>query len=496
MKKTIALIVLCMATMGLFIQINAQQPILRAAQTEIELLDSIVYVESYMGTIYSGNKKAWAYDIDGHKTHYSWYFWSTTDNNWRGRTRLDSIYNDKGKISTIISNDWNRETGQWNLSKKDELTYNSEGNLVLFFSSSWNQETEDWFLNIKQESTHSYTEENDHIVSSIVYSYNVVTGEWTPHHRNELNYDSNGHQTLYNASFLDSTTNTWMFKVGSFKYVNAYDERGNQTLSSYYTWDGERNQWKGVNQLIESSYDLSGNVKLELTKEWDASLNQWTISRKTVHDYNETGQRLQQITSRWSNTNNDWVAVNKTEYDINELGVVTGILDSEWNIEDRLWVVTDKEIMTYDSHGNVVLNTNFTFDVQSGDFIKNYDVEYRYNESGDQLIEEANRSYYDGVAYISKTNYYYSLHTVASVIDTESVSPVVYPSPFTDRISIQLNSNQTPVLFELFNVQGQKVMSKQVVNAETIPVERIENGVYFYQISSAQKSHRGKIIKR
>lgn len=496
MKKTFTLVVFIMATMGLFFQINAQQPILRAAQTEIELLDSIVYVESYMGTIYSGNKKAWEYDADGKTTHYSWSFWNTTDNDWRNRIRLDSIYNDKGKVSTIVSNNWNRETGRWDLSKKDELTYNSEGNLVLFFSSSWNQESEDWLLNTKQESTHSYTEDNDHVVSSIVYSYNVATGEWTPHHRNELNYDSNGHQTLYNASFLDSATHTWMFKVGSFKYENTYDDHGNQTLSSYYIWDGERNQWKGRNQLIESSYDLFGNVTLELTKEWDASLNQWAKSRKTEHRYNETGQRLQQITSKWSNTNEDWVAENKTEYDLNELGVITGLLDSEWNSEDSLWVVTEKDVMSYDSHGNILLKSNYIPDEQSGDFVKSYDNEYRYNEAGDQLIEEANLSYFGGVAYISKTNYYYSLHTVASVIDTESVSPVVYPSPFNDRISIQLNSSHKPALFELFNVQGQKVMSKQMSNSETIPVARIENGIYFYQISLDQKLHRGKIIKR
>lgn len=152
--------------------------------------------------------------------------------------------------------------------------------------------------------------------------------------------------------------------------------------------------------------------------------------------------------------------------------------------------------MSYDSHGNILLESSYTFDEQSGDFLKSYDSEYRYNESGDQLIEEANLSYYDGVAYISKTNYYYSLHTVASVIDTESVSPVVYPSPFNDRISIQLNSSHKPALFELFNVQGQKVMSKQMLNSETIPVARLENGIYFYQISLDNKVHSGKLIKK
>ena len=474
----------------------AQLPNSMAAQTERELLDSVVYVETYMGTIYSGDKKMWEYDADGNKTQYSWYYWSTSDEVWKGRQRLDSIYDDKGNVSTLVFYSWNSEKGQWSTNKKDEMSYNTDGELILYYSSSWNHETGEWDLELKQESTHTYTEDNNHVVSSIVYNFNVETGEWTPHHRNELNYDSNGKRTLYNSSRLDSATNTWVFKVGSFKYENSYDKQGNQTLSAYYTWDGETNQWKGLNNLNETSYDLHGNAILVLSKEWDKSLNQWVISGKSENSYNVTGLRLEQITSKWESTNGDWIAVNKTKNSFNEIGALTGVIESEWNKEDSLWLDVMKQEMIYNANGKVLLVTNYMLDEQSGDFIKSDDSEYIYNESGDKLIEEATSYYYDGISYVCKTNYYYSIHTFTSVFDIETVSPVFYPNPFNDQLSIQLNNNHNYVLFELFNFQGQKVMSKHVLNSETISVASLASGVYFYQLSLDNKTHNGKLIKK
>ncbi|MBN1767705.1 MAG: T9SS type A sorting domain-containing protein [Prolixibacteraceae bacterium] len=536
---------------------SPKQAKLKAAQAELELLDSIIYVETYEGIIYGGDKKVWEYDDDGNRTYYSWYYWSTETNSWKGRQRLDSIFNDNGNLSQIISDKWNSETGQWEPGNKTEWEYNSDGNLVLNANYSWNNDTGEWQWNNKTESTHTYTEDNDHVIVSINYNYNNETEEWTPHHRNEIIYDSNGNRTLYNASLPDTVSNTWAFKAGSFKYENLYDEQGNQTLASYYTWDSEINQWKGRNNLTESSYDVHGNATLVVIKKWDESLNQWINSSKSEYSYNETGLRLQSITSEWDSTDGDWIVVNKTEYSFNENGASTGVIEYEWDNEDGVWVnswqheiiydaygnliqlillqvdtasnelhVSAKEEFTYngdnkqilmeysslnengqlvvfikqetayDANGSVILETNYMLDEQSGEFIKTADSEYIYNESGDKLIEESSSSYYDGIPFVYKTNYYYSIHFVTSVIDLETNSPVVYPNPFNDQLSFQLNKNSKHIAFELFNLQGQKIISKSVLISETISVESLASGVYFYRLSIDNTIHRGKLIKK
>lgn len=536
---------------------SLNQAKLKAAQAELELLDSIIYVENYDGIIYGGDKKVWEYDADGNRTYYSWYYWSTETNSWKGRQRIDSIFNDNGNLSMIISEKWNSETGQWEPGNKIEREYNAEGDLILYADYSWNNDTEEWEWNSKTESTHTYTEDNDHVIISITHYYNNETGEWTLHHRNEIIYDSNGNRTLYNASLPDSATNTWVFKAGSFKYENLYDEQGNQTLASYYTWDGETNQWKGQNNLTESSYDVHGNATLVIIKKWDESLNQWVNSSKSEYSYNETGLRLQSITSEWDSTNGDWIHASKTEYSFNENGASTGVIEYEWDNEESVWVnswqheiiydahgnifqfillqvdtaskelhVSAKEEFTYngdnkqilmeystlnengrlvvfikqetayDAFGNVILKTTYLLDEQSAEFIISDKSEYIYNESGDKLIEESSSSYYDGIPFVYQTNYYYSIHSIASAIDIETTSPVLYPNPFNDHLSFQLIKNYKHITFELFNFQGQKVMSKPLINSETINVASLASGVYFYRLSIDNKIHRGKLIKK
>lgn len=538
-----------------------EQPKLKAAQAELELLDSIVYLETYEGTIYNGDKKVWEYDADGNNTFFSWYYWGTAAETWMGRQRLDSIFDANGQLSMIIKDRWDSETLQWKTGNKTVLSYNSNGDLILYADYSWNADTEEWEWEMKQESIHTYTEDNERVTVSVTYNYNNETGEWTPHHRNELNYDSNGKMTLYNASFFDNASNNWIFRNGSFLYEYTYDVNGNQILSSYYVWNSELNQWKGQGDLHESGYDSNGNRTTHIIKKWDVSLNQWVNYNKSDYVYNEHWLIAQYIFYLWDSSTDVWVAKNQTENSFNENGDVTGIIESEWDNENGLWVanskqeysydtfgnlsqfivlqadtasnewhaktkdeytydVFNKEIMkesfklndegglyvyrkketAYDAYGNVVFMAVYVFDEQSGDFIKSEDSKFTYNESGDKLIEEATSIYFDGIPFVLKSNYYYSIHSVISSVDKniniETEAPLVYPNPFTDQISFKLNNNNNRVTLELFNSQGLKVLSKSVQDSETINVVNFPRGVYFYTLPFENKIHRGKLIKK
>src|SRR5665647_3697384 len=110
-------------------------------------------------------------------------------------------------LSVIIRDSWNKETRQWMPGEKNVLTYNSDGDEILYLVYSWNSNTNEWEWSAKAESTNTYTIDSTHVILSVNSRFDISKGVWTPHHRNELNYDSNGHMTLYNSSQLDSTTN-------------------------------------------------------------------------------------------------------------------------------------------------------------------------------------------------------------------------------------------------------------------------------------------------
>lgn len=519
------------STTILFNPLSAQIPVAvpqRAAPVERELLDSLVYLETYQGDIYNGDKEAWTYGSDGLTEQYSWYYWDTGTEAWKGRQRLDSTFNASGRLSMLIKDRWDNQTGQWKQERKSELSYDSEGALVLYVDYVWNAETNEWVYISKTESTHAYTETGMHILISINYTYDNDNGSWAIHHQNEINFDANGKQTLYNASFYDVESSSWVFKTGSFMYENAYNEQGQQTLRSYYIWDSGINQWKGQGDLVESGYDANGQLTSVVTKAWDVSSNQWVNKGKTENRYNDQEVVTEILKAEWDMEENGWVVVSKQAILYNAHGNVLNdqlllldtlskawytatkdtftydlnnreILIEHWERKDegRL-VLYNKRETAYDTHGNVLLTTFSILDVQSGTFVTSYDTRYTYNESGEKLIEEATAYYYDaGPPYIIKRTYYYSMHSVSS-IDTEQEGqrPLVYPSIFTDQLSFQLNNTQKPCVFELFNAQGQKVFSKRVDDAEAINVASLRRGVYVYTLSFDGNVFKGKIIKK
>jgi hypothetical protein len=529
---------------------------LKIMQSGIELLDSVVYLETYLGQIYNGNKRVWEYDSEGNKTHFSSYFWSSSAQEWRGIQRLDSAYDANGRVSRIIRESWNIESKKWVFNEKNEISYNTDGEIVVYNRSAWNSTTGEWNWNLKQESTHTHTDENEHFVVSTTFVLDLTTDEWKPQYRNEINYDAKGNRTLYNASLYDAETNSFVFKTGSFKYEDSYDENGNRTSSGFYRWDAELGQWKGQNNLVESSYDVNGNATLLIVKKWDNLVNQWVNNTKSESSFTENGLLLQHIAYQWDGSISDWVAADKTVNSFNDNGALIGEIKAVWNREegewevksqkeliyndDRKlyqlivlsldpvsnewfantkdeytydatlnvvlkeqykrndndqWVVFKKAETSYDVYGNVVLKVSYELDEESGDFSKVEEIEYTYDGSGAKLLESSESIYFDGVAFVMATNYYYSIHSITTDIVSETAVQLVYPNPFADQLSVQLNGEHKELVFELFNSNGSKVMSRELKSTTTLSVADLPGGVYFYKLSIDNKILRGKLIK-
>lgn len=582
MKKLYTLIVLFIASTGLFAQINAQvpDPILntefacfsiantqlptkvkmKAAQVDRELLDSIVSLQVYDGIIYSGNKSELEYDANGNKTYESSYYWDTDAIAWQGFQRVDSTFNANGYLSVSKADSWNKETRQWMNYTKYESSYNAKGELIITSAFSWNNDTGEWKYINKQEKSNSYSVDNVHNVFSINYVLNDSTGEWTPTYANELNYDSNGNMLLYNSSIWDIATSSWIFTNSCFKYEDAYDEKGNQTLDSYYRWNEELDQWIGKNELIESSYDLDGNTTMKLYKKWDETLNQWVNIEKVVSSYNASGL-FQNNTLEWDSSSGDWLALDQTENNYNQNGTLSKTTYSEWNVELNVWVgisqseyiydtngnlsqsntlqtdtisgewyiaakaeysynANNKKVLeerfalntdnndqwdinykletVYDAFGNVILNTGYGFNEDSGVFGKVSDNSFIYNQMGDKLLENCLTIYYgdEFLPFYITTNYYYSIHTTTSSSYKKLETTAMYPNPFSDQISFSLNDSNKQVVFELFNLQGRKVLSKRISGSESINTSNLDSGIYIYNLLLDGKMQSGKLVKK
>ena len=80
------------------------------------------------------------------------------------------------------------------------------------------------------------------------------------------------------------------------------------------------------------------------------------------------------------------------------------------------------------------------------------------------------------------------------VIETNQ-SFLVYPNPAENQITFQLENNQKGIVY-MYDVLGQKIVEKEISeNNNTIDIQNLSNGVYYYNFES-DKVFKGKIIKK
>lgn len=74
---------------------------------------------------------------------------------------------------------------------------------------------------------------------------------------------------------------------------------------------------------------------------------------------------------------------------------------------------------------------------------------------------------------------------------------VVYPNPAINEIKIRFSDTFPKVKLSIFNNLGQSVLEKDALSSdETINLENLNSGIYFYKIASANGFQSGKIVKK
>jgi hypothetical protein len=95
-----------------------------------------------------------------------------------------------------------------------------------------------------------------------------------------------------------------------------------------------------------------------------------------------------------------------------------------------------------------------------------------------------------GFSYIRSTNPFPS---GVDLTDADT-SPVMYPNPTSDIITIARTFKTGQASLKLFDVQGRMVMDRKVYDQESLGVDHLKNGIYFFHIQDEGETLRGKIV--
>ena len=388
---------------------------------------------------------------------------------------------EKQQLDSLVDKWYNYETNEFENYSKYQYIRDSNGNYVVLYSY-WNYETHQWENPEKDE----YTFDDDGKLILEVYS-EFYDGQWVYAYKNESTYNSKGNIDREIETGWNEEENLWEVDL---KWEYTYDDNDNIVEVIRTSFNEDENLWENRTKW-SSTYDTEGNIVEGVSSEWASSTEgyKWVIRRKTVYYYYINGLDSMWIDyKQFSGMTTELSEDSKREYTYDFNGNPFTEINSNWNRDENQWEYKSKYEHNYDSDYTfselIVPGYDYLITDQSH-LVVNKPFENKY-----YLIEDGDW-YLDG-----KETYHYSTVSSVSVLDTELGEFNVFPNPAADIVNLNLKNKINVAIFELYDTQGKKLISKKIGNNDQINIENLNSGVYIYNVNTSGIVQNGKLIKK
>lgn len=100
------------------------------------------------------------------------------------------------------------------------------------------------------------------------------------------------------------------------------------------------------------------------------------------------------------------------------------------------------------------------------------------------------------IAGFNYSNTIVQCNTGINQLDNSGQTINVYPNPFTNSVSVQVNDNEQ-LQFNLYDILSRKLLQQTFINSTIINTEQLANGIYTYQVLNKKGAvTNGKLIKQ
>jgi hypothetical protein len=445
-------------------------------------------------------------DVIGKKTISQKYMWVDLIDQWVVRFERGT-YNDlNGKVTYYI--DYSSDsTGQSKPFSKHVWFYDSTGRETLAFHYWYWEDPGRWKLD--RGGKYTYVDSGN---VTIIYAEGCYNDSlWRPSAKFVNIYNSSGKMIQYlRYYYKDSAT---LEGIENLEWK--YDSNGNMTQRIKYRWDEEvTSQWRSSDKK-EFTYEKNGNLIRYQGFRWNKNTSQWEIGLKEEYDYDVNGNIIRYRNYCWWDDDSY-----KEEFTYDDNGNVIQSIYWYWNEITNQWVIRTKMEYTYDANylfGEVsfpfIFNALFhhpgesivprltrIFDHLASSLAPDdtLDVLKRYKK--DLLVNNKLTSSlrYEGdtLRPVLKCMFYYSDLGRTPVIDLETELVEIYPNPVINYLSFRFKGNHRRVVFELYNIRGQKILLQEISNNKSLYLENLQSGVYIYGLNIDGTWQRGKLIKQ
>ena len=401
-------------------------------------------------------------------------------------TKRTYKYNADGFKTEYITHAWISEDEGWLNKMKNEWTINDDSTFIEKFVFKWDTTSEEW-LSSQKYSTHILQKQD----STILYNLDESTNSWIEQYKQIENYDDDDYSINYIQYKWDNSS--W---VNNMRERSEFDANHNILDYCMESWSNFESEWRilwgaekkydSVNHIIQHNQYLSGSSIVEKEYDFKVYLNYdsrgyktseyfykcspdnqegWLVS-KYEYDNDSAPEYIIRYLYSWDTTTKVWSTSNKTDYTYTIEGDETSQIVSKWS--DSVFVNQRKWEYEFDNYGNLTYYNFSPWDENSKQWILN-----------------------------SETNYYYSALKPSGLIDIDiNNSCVVYPNPANEYFFLDLQENLQNTSFQLFNMQGQLVLTKLISeNFSLINIENLNRGIYLWKFQQGNEFYSGRIVK-
>lgn len=413
----------------------------------------------------------------------------------------------KQRLDSIIEEELDSITKQIRLSAKTEFKYNAAGNVTQEIYYSWDKSSGKWIGDWKSENLWNAQGKQYQTIDS---EWDVDAKKWVNIYKAETSYNTNGQVTTELSSDWDLTSEKWQ---NNWKTEYSYNGDGNKTQQISSMFDDEMNQWE-VSTKYEYSYNSAGKVNQE-TRYYSDGGSEYLMFSKSDHTYNADGS-LKQIVTYTSDFMGGWKLSSRSEFVYDSSGNLTRETSYASNQQSSELVATWRNEYVYDSNGNMYQEFDYEWDMASNKWFVDWKTEYSFNNS--YSYDELLLPYSDIQKYFmhmitsnihyepdedtgelivtGKMKAYYSPVNISGINDISEHELSVFPNPASDFVMIGTGDLNQVVLVELFDIEGNKVISRYQSGNEKIYVNQLNSGIYICRVHFNDQIISSKMVKK
>lgn len=235
---------------------------------------------------------------------------------------------------------------------------------------------------------------------------------------------------------------------------------------------------------IDTLYGVNTNIQGESTFDISGS-RYFTITNLGITIINvQTGAIIETI--------NNEASINNIEYD----SAGNRLIGVRWDGDVEIFTalnLSDKTFTDIDTLPNVnaIIQGESTFDRTNRQYIikTNLGITIINAQTGAITNQPNNLGALKGLEYINKSN----TVSIPNIADQNTVS--IYPNPFNNYTTVQLNIPATHLTFELYNISGQQVNTYYHTSGNNLTINKgnLPNGIYFIHLL---QNNNNKVVKK